>query len=365
MKILDKILGGVFPTGVRLLIDDNQVDNEIENVIRGVGLTPEGEKSLTGTASSSTTTITGVGTLFLTQLRVGDLFFETSNPNVARRIVSITSNLVLTIESAFPAEFSAVACSIFNVTQLIEAINLKTGKYFIDGFVPSSGATPDEQVNITKGIAICEDGLTMVKLVSDEADIDFPTLNGGALANSTTYHLFRFLKDDDTYQWWLDTSLTPTITNIKSALAYRRIDSYKTDSSGDLPQFFSIDSRGGLIKRYYIWINEYSSAPTTTQTLTTCLIPLGLKLLVKFGVNVVATGTIQAQYRLYSPDVQDVAVTSSNSTFANGNAAQASDNGSQVEVLSNISGQIAHRANSATGTLRINNVGYTDFRNYY
>lgn len=122
MKILDKILGGVFPTNKRLTTDDTQVDNEIQNVIRAAGLTPTAEVSLTGTSSSVGTAITGVGTLFLSELKVGDLFYKDSAQNDLRRVTNIASDLALTVESAFASDFSGQACSIFNVTQLNEAI---------------------------------------------------------------------------------------------------------------------------------------------------------------------------------------------------------------------------------------------------
>ena len=124
MKILNKILGGVFPIGDRLTTDDNQVDNEIQNVIRNAGLTPTAEVSLTGTSSSVGTAVTGVGTLFLTELRIGDLFYKDSAINDVRRVANIASNLALTVESAFASDFSGQACSIFNVTQLTEALPL-------------------------------------------------------------------------------------------------------------------------------------------------------------------------------------------------------------------------------------------------
>lgn len=135
MQINDQTKGGNYK-----FWEENQILNELQNLIRAGGLTPQATKSLTGTASSSTTTITGVGTLFLSELRVGDLIYQTSNPDIARRIVSITSNLVLTIESAFPSEFSGVACSIYNTTQLQISIPLIIGLEKVDEIVISNDA---------------------------------------------------------------------------------------------------------------------------------------------------------------------------------------------------------------------------------
>ncbi|PNX52009.1 MAG: hypothetical protein BV456_01025 [Thermoplasmata archaeon M8B2D] len=119
MQINDQVIGGNYT-----FLEENQVLNELQNIIRNVGLTPESSKSLTGTSSSSGTTITGSGTLFTTELKVGDLFYETSKPPIVRRVVSIASDTSLTIASAFPDEFSGVACSILNTTQILSSLFL-------------------------------------------------------------------------------------------------------------------------------------------------------------------------------------------------------------------------------------------------
>ena len=78
-----------------------------------------------------------------------------------------------------------------------------------------------------------------------------PTLLGSALANSTTYHLFRYKNNVDVDSWHLSTSLTPTIADIKSANAYRRIFSFKTASDGDIVQFKGDELNGGALRTAY------------------------------------------------------------------------------------------------------------------
>lgn len=140
---------------------------------------------------------------------------------------------------------------------------------FIYGLVPSSSSgVPDEDIDITSGKALCKDGSTIISFDS-LTDQNMPTLLGSALANSTTYHLFGFMKDDNTSQLWLDTSLTPTITDIKSANAYRRIFSFKTESDGDIIKFYGT-SRGRSIKiDYYNYILEYSDSPSLNPAIPT------------------------------------------------------------------------------------------------
>jgi len=140
------------------------------------------------------------------------------------------------------------------VSNIKQATTTKLGttlldKYWIYGFVPTSGTDPDEDVDVSVGKALCEDGSTIVELTST-AGLSYPTLNGGALSNSTTYHLFRYLKDNATYGWHLDTSLTPTISDIESALAYRKIISLKTDASGDLREFIGINENNRINIRF-------------------------------------------------------------------------------------------------------------------
>jgi hypothetical protein len=59
--------------------------------------------TLTGTISASTTTITGVGTKFLTQLKVGDYIYVENSVGgfESARVATITSNTVLSITAAF------------------------------------------------------------------------------------------------------------------------------------------------------------------------------------------------------------------------------------------------------------------------
>lgn len=232
MNILNKILNSIFPQDKLLTTDATQIINEIQNVIRGAGLTPEAEVSLTGTSSSVGTAVTGSGTAFLTELRVGDLFYKDSAINDVRRVTNIASNVALTVDSAFASDFSGVACSVFNVTQLRTAINVSLDKYFIYGFVPSSGSDPDEEINITAGKARCEDGFTIVETAGVN-DLNLATELGGALSADTTYNVYRYQRAAD-QAWHVEDSLSPTIGDMSSALAYRLIASYNTDGSGDL-----------------------------------------------------------------------------------------------------------------------------------
>lgn len=257
----------------------------------------------------------------------------------------------------------------YNLSQdvwLLKPNTFSLQKYFIYGFVPSSGTDTDEQVDMIAGRGVCEDGSTIVELQSDESDIDFPTLLGGVLGNDTTYHLFRYLKNDFTMQWHLETSLTPTIGDIKSALAYRRILSLKTDSSGDLSPFVGFKKANGLIHiKFDSGINEGSSVQSATKaTITLSTIPLGLSLSVDFILNRVSGTGGNRYYALFHPD-KDPTVNSSSNDIIDGLSAGNYDNGGRIGFKEiNTSSQISHKG-TVSGDIGIAVLGYNDYRNYF
>lgn len=133
--------------------------------------------------------------------------------------------------------------------RLPELVRVPDQKYFKYGFIAGSNSgNPDEDIDITQGRAICEDSKSFVFLQDDVTALDMPALNGAALAADTSYYLFRYLKSDNSSQWYLSTSLAPTISNIKTANAYRMIVSFLTDSSSDIIPFHGVDEGGGTVR---------------------------------------------------------------------------------------------------------------------
>lgn len=74
---------------------------------KDTALNAEFASALTGTASSSTTTVTGVNTLFTTEVAVDD-YIGTPTKGY-RRVMSITSNLSLNVEAAFDSALATEA----------------------------------------------------------------------------------------------------------------------------------------------------------------------------------------------------------------------------------------------------------------
>ena len=193
---------------------------------------------------------TGSTTINVNSLGVKNIYLDANSS-------PLTGNEVI-IDKLTELRYNAtIDAFILNVRELSRATTSSYGlsifnKNFIYGLVPTSNlTTPDEDLDISTGKALCKDGSTIISLDTAETALSMPTLLGSALANSTTYHLFRYKKNDDTDQWHLSTSLTPTIADIKSANAYRGIFSFKTASDGDIIPFFSQESNSGDLEVYY------------------------------------------------------------------------------------------------------------------
>lgn len=164
--------------------------------------------------------------------------------------------------------------------RLVNAIN----NNYIEGFIPQSNdTTPDTDIDITEGSALCKDLQTFVYCPNETINLE--TILGTPLVADTTYHLYRYLDSSDVNQWHLDTSLTPTITGIKSANAYRRIFSFVTDGDGDIIHFQNQNMQGGYRLIYKTEILTLSTTQTTTLSNLTLTVPTGFSLDVLFRVN--------------------------------------------------------------------------------
>jgi hypothetical protein len=149
---------------------------------------------------------------------------------------------------------------------------------FISGMIPSSTvATPDTSIDITAGKCLAKDGITILYLDSAESALNMETVLTTALSADTSYHLFYFKKTKATapfweYKWSLQTTTTPTITDIYSANCYRRIGSFITDANADIYQFYCYDERGILryeyVSKYIGTIAAAASFPTLAAVRT-------------------------------------------------------------------------------------------------
>lgn len=219
------------------------------------------------------------------------------------------------------------------------------------GFVPKSNTgTPDTNVDITAGKIVAKDGKTILNLDSDASNLNLETLLGGALAVDTTYHLMRYLKSDDTFQWYISTNVAPTIGDIKSANAYRRILSIYTDSSGDIREFhtFHIDTIGLLYLYKDRPIQQFSGTLTSSENVIALTIPGGLKLKCNLSSYITGINDVTRSVRFYSFDENDSVVGSGNSQLLEKEAADGIDGGSgyATNIVSSTSRQIKYRSSA-------------------
>jgi len=232
------------------------------------------------------------------------------------------------------------------------------------GFVPSSNvATPDTNVDITSGKVGAKDGETILNLDSDETGLNLETLLGGALAVDTTYHLMRYLKSDDTFQWYISTNVDPSIGDIKSANAYRRILSVLTDSSGDIYRFYGFEIQGiGVHIRYFgtDGILAYDGGGGAPTTPTDLVIPVPTGIILRADMQTFIDTTIDANRRMYLTEKD------SGLEFTSANVGDTSDRNYMAPqyIFTNTSAQIQHRRDSAGSVegYKIWVIGYIDNR---
>ena len=121
------------------------------------------------------------------------------------------------------------------------------------GFISSSNtSSPDTTLAITTGKCLALDKTTILILDTAETALNMETVLGTSLSASTSYHLFYYKNTDEEYDWHLEDSITPTISDLYSTNCYRRIVSFKTDSNGDIFRFYSYDEGNGRTRQEYI-----------------------------------------------------------------------------------------------------------------
>ncbi len=64
---------------------------------------------MTGTISTTNTRVTGTGTLFRSEMNMGDYLVNSSN--IARKVLNIISDTDMILSSAFPVDLSGATCT--------------------------------------------------------------------------------------------------------------------------------------------------------------------------------------------------------------------------------------------------------------
>lgn len=185
--------------------------------------------------------------------------------------------------------------------------------------------------------------------------------NGLSVAVSTTYHVFSIINggNPDIY---FDTS--PIAANAPAGTtAYRRIGSFRTDSSAHILAFTALEIGGGAIKTYWSAVVTDLNGVTigSIATLEAMTIPTG----VKMGWIGRIVNQSSDNMLVTSPDETDVAAPSNADTNPGFDVSTASNIPSilPVEITTNTSAQIQFRAQASTSTnVYAYTRGWTDFR---
>ena len=186
--------------------------------------------------------------------------------------------------------------------------------------------------------------------------------NGLTIANSTWYHVC-LAYNGGTPDEWFDTSASCANkpSGVSGAL-FRRIGSFKTDSSAHIIAFAQTGDRFDLASP----VAELSAAPgvTTAVTQTLSAVPTGVV------VTAILSGTLgdatNSNTVLYLSSLAqtDVAAANPAVTAITGSAAATTSAGSYTDstIVTNTSAQIRSRVSSTTVFIHINTNGWIDSR---
>lgn len=236
---------------------------------------------------------------------------------------------------------------------------------YLAGLTTSNNAgTPNTKIDVTAGV--CADSTNAQMLVVSAGTIDCSTtganaLDTGALANSTTYHVFAIGKTDGTTALIASTSATTPSPMPTGYTLKRRIGSVKTDGSAHIRAYVQDGSA-------FQWLvpntTPYNSgANPGTGALTAAVdVPGGIRVRANLQINTANVSTGGVAYTLVSDlsttDTAAAATLSDLTAALNGVAASIKD------VWTNTSAQVRARLSfsDANVTLRIMSLGWTDSR---
>jgi hypothetical protein len=241
----------------------------------------------------------------------------------------------------------------------------------ISGILPTNNASDaNNDIDFGVGEAVDSTGTYLMKLASTmtkrldatwAAGTNQGGLFSGAKANSTWYHCHVIRKTSDgTIDAGFDTSVTAA--NIPTGYgAYRHVFSVRTNSSGNIEAFVAYEDGGGGLKVY--WTSptldiDLANTLTTTARTDTIHVPTGYA--VEAMLNIYATdGASGFLVYVSSPDVTDLAPTSTAAPLGSLGASATNTLSLQTFCMTNTSGQIRSRSSLATvDTYRVSTVGY-------
>lgn len=261
-----------------------------------------------------------------------------------------------------------IYCAAYNSTD--DAYDLVSGNVsavaqvtrVISGLETSvNGTDSDHDIDITSGSCFDSGYAQSITLASGltkrlDATWSAGTGNGGlsssltAPANNTWYHVF-VVDINGAVDVLFDTSVTCAngVTD-HGVDYYRRIASFKTNGSANIVKYFQFGND-------FLWdvpVQDYASTSTTSAANLTLSVPTGIR--VKADIN--AYGANSAAVLITTPDQTD---TAPSTTVYSLYSSVADTEQIQMQVYTNTSAQIRHRASGST-SLSIVTRGWSDNR---
>lgn len=241
----------------------------------------------------------------------------------------------------------------------------------ITGLVPSNAADADHDITISTGR--CRDSLgaediilssTITKQI-DATWVEGNNLGGlfsGSVAADTTYHMFLIVKDiDGTVDSGFDTSLSAA--NIPAGwTAFRRVFSFLTDSSSNIPGFLAVEANGGGVD--VVWndsiLDLNTTAPGTSGVLLTLSVPTGFPLLAQIRAKMSDASTVEMLFT--SPHQTDIVPSVADSDLRV--SASGTQAGINRDILTDSSGRMRYRSSLGSGLsfFSLHTIGWNDSR---
>lgn len=273
-----------------------------------------------------------------------------------------------------------------NFTYLLNLINNLSGgglrDYLAGQNLSNDSTTPNSVLDVSPGVAADSTNAVLISLGSifycstggswsaGSGTSGSPVNkmgNGLTIANGTWYHVFSIINagDSDVY---FDTSVTAANAPAGTT-AFRRIGSFKTDSSSHILAFYQNGDD-------FYWGTPASAdvnatPPATSATSVTLNTPPNvITTALVHGVVTVPSGQPAFWVYLSALAVADVAPSANSSpgaTFISDAASSPLAAGGQARVPTNTSSQIRYRAANASGTdnFLLFTIGWTDTRGRY
>jgi hypothetical protein len=324
-------------------------------------------RDITGFYASTGTTVNGAGTLFQSEVKVGDVMFSVLNTE-SRRIIqtdfdmtgTITTNLtnvvgsgtLFTTETAI-GEYLLVNDEARKISNIINNTSLVLETAF------SVDYTVGEDFQRKSDTEIIIDETFTVDVTSDRMTL------GGKRKNST-YHLFLLTDGlgnvDAGYDFDVNAVNLLADSSVVSAgfNRYRRVGSFKLNDSAEIREFTSSELAGGGVDTSYLVESILSTSnPLGSYTDFQVPIPIGANLGVKINLyylrnNVGGDGFLYLKSSINLEQIILSAGGAGNTQSTNGNSIIYTENSTLSYKLTSSGG--------GSETLRINLNGYIDNR---